>query len=79
MAQRVVVAVAAIEVQVRAEAMLLQATHRRVILLLQEMVPLPQGVEAPEAEQAEAVAEAADVAGVARLPNLLYLKPLKLR
>jgi hypothetical protein len=77
MVPRVVVAVAAIEVQVRVEAMLPQVTHLRVILLLQEM-PLPQGVEAPEAEQAEAVAEAADVAGVAQLPNLLYLKPLKL-
>src|SRR5262249_51499448 len=63
----------------RAAAARPQPAHRRVILLLQEMVPLPQGVEAPEAEQAEVVAEAADVAGVVRLPNLRYPKPLKLR
>jgi hypothetical protein len=78
--QRVVVAaVVAIEVPARAEAMLRQAMQRRVILLLRQMVPLPQAVEAPEAEQAEEVAEAAvDVAGVARLPKLLFLKPPKL-
>jgi hypothetical protein len=76
----VAVDVAAIEVRARAEAMLPQPTHQRVILLqLQQMVPLPQAVEVLEAAQAVAVVEAVDVAGGEQHPNLLFLKPLKLR
>jgi hypothetical protein len=81
--QREVAAVAVIGAQVRAAAMQLRAMllrqemPRRVILLLRQMVPLPQVVEVLEVERAEEVAEAADAVGVARLPNLLFLKPLK--
>jgi hypothetical protein len=82
--QREVAAVVVIGAQVRAAAMQLRAMllrqemPRRVILLLRQMVPLPQVVEVLEVERAEEVAEAAaDAVGVARLPNLLFLKPLK--
>jgi hypothetical protein len=76
---RAVVVVAAIEAQVGAEPMLPPATLRpRLILVLRQTVPLPRAVEPPGVEQAEEVAEAADGAAGARLPNLLFLKPLKL-